>query len=67
MPDERVGNVITGFLCIAYDDLRAAKLLATAGNRNATYQSEQAAEKIILAILTSEGIQGESSTISIRW
>lgn len=43
-------------LCALLADLLGAKLLATADNRNAPYLCEQAAEKIIRAVLTSEGI-----------
>lgn len=38
-------------------DLDGARLLNPAGNRNAPYLAEQAAEKLIRAVLTSEGIQ----------
>lgn len=47
--------VIANFLRVASQDLDGAKLLATAGNRNAVYLCEQAAEKVIRAVLTSEG------------
>lgn len=47
--------VIANFLRIASQDLDGAKLLATARNRNAIYLCEQAAEKVIRAVLTSEG------------
>jgi HEPN domain-containing protein len=47
--------VIAGFLRIAKEDLDGAKLLARQNNRNAVYLCEQAAEKIIRAILTAEG------------
>lgn len=47
--------VIAGFLRIAKEDLDGAKLLARQGNRNAVYLCEQAAEKVIRAILTAEG------------
>ena len=47
--------MIAGFLRIARDDIEAARLLASQSNRNAIYHCEQAAEKIIRAILTSEG------------
>jgi HEPN domain-containing protein len=48
--------VIANFLRIAAQDLDGARLLAAANNRNAVYLCEQAAEKIIRAVLTSEGI-----------
>jgi HEPN domain-containing protein len=47
--------VIANFLRIASEDLQGAKILAAASNRNAVYLCEQAAEKIIRAVLTSEG------------
>ncbi len=47
--------VIANFLRIASQDLEGAKILAEANNRNAVYLCEQAAEKIIRAVLTSEG------------
>lgn len=49
-------KLITGFLHVALADFEAARLLAAAGNRNAIYLLEQAAEKVIKAVLTSEGI-----------
>lgn len=49
-------DVVTGSLLrIAAEDLAGAKLLAASGNRNAIYLCEQAAEKIIRAVLTAEG------------
>jgi HEPN domain-containing protein len=47
--------VIANFLRLAAEDLAGAKVLATNNNRNAVYLCEQAAEKIIRAVLTSEG------------
>ncbi len=47
--------VIANMLRIAREDLDGASVLAPRGNRNAAYLCEQAAEKIIRAILTSEG------------
>ncbi|HEX3757623.1 MAG TPA: HEPN domain-containing protein [Kofleriaceae bacterium] len=44
-------------LRIASQDLDGARLLSAAGNRNAAYLCEQAAEKVIRAVLTSEGVQ----------
>jgi len=49
-------EVIAGMLRIASDDLDGARLLNQAANRNAAYLCEQAAEKLIRAVLTSEGI-----------
>ena len=40
---------------IAREDLDGAMVLAPRGNRNAAYLCEQAAEKIIRAVLTAEG------------
>ena len=48
--------LIANSLRIAQEDLLGARLLAAAGNRNAIYLLEQAAEKIIRAVMTSEGI-----------
>ena len=48
--------VIASLLRVAKDDLDAARRLASPVNRNAIYHCEQAAEKIIKAVLTSEGI-----------
>lgn len=49
-------RTIANFLRIAAEDLAGARVLADAGNRNAAYLAEQAAEKVIRAILTSEGV-----------
>ena len=46
---------IANTLRIAREDLQGAKLLRSAHNRNSAYLCEQAAEKLIRAILTSEG------------
>jgi HEPN domain-containing protein len=50
--------VIAAFVRIAKQDLDAARLVNQAANRNAAYLCEQAAEKLIRAVLTSEGIHG---------
>ena len=47
--------VIANFLRVAGQDLEGAKLLLAGGNRNAAYLCEQAAEKVIRAVPTSEG------------
>ena len=47
--------LIANFLHVASQDLEGAKILAAARNRNAVYLCEQAAEKVIRAVLTSEG------------
>lgn len=47
--------LIANMLRIAKEDLDGAALLASRSNRNAAYLCEQAAEKVIRAILTSEG------------
>lgn len=49
---------IAGYLRVADEDLRGARLLHAGNNRNAVYLCEQAAEKIIRAVLTSEGLHG---------
>lgn len=48
--------MIANLLRIAREDLDGARLLNTRGNRNAIYLCEQAAEKLIRAVLTSEKI-----------
>ena len=50
-----VDRFIANQLRIAKEDLDGARLLALSGNRNAVYLCEQAAEKVIRAVLTSEG------------
>jgi HEPN domain-containing protein len=47
--------LIANMLRIARNDLDGAILLASRSNRNAVYLCEQAAEKVIKAVLTSEG------------
>ena len=47
--------LIANLLRVANEDLDGARLLVTGGNRNAIYLCEQAAEKIIRAVVTSEG------------
>ncbi len=47
--------LISSYLRIAREDLAGARQLASTGNRNAMYLCSQAAEKIIRAVLTSEG------------
>lgn len=54
MNDDRL--FIANTLRIAREDLTGARQLAATGNRNAIYLCEQAAEKVILAVLTSENI-----------
>lgn len=50
--------LIANLLRVAAEDLAGARILASSGNRNASYLCEQAAEKIIRAVLTSEGLRG---------
>lgn len=47
--------LIANLLRIAHEDLEGARVLAASHNRNAVYLCEQAAEKIIRAVVTSEG------------
>jgi HEPN domain-containing protein len=47
--------LVANLLRVAKEDLDGARLLGTANNRNAVYLCEQAAEKIIRAVLTTEG------------
>ncbi len=49
-------KVIAGFLRVAAEDLQGARALAEIPNRNAIYLCSQAAEKLIRAVLTAEGI-----------
>lgn len=51
-------RVIASYLRIAREDLDDAIALAGRGSRNAVYHLEQAAEKVVRAILTSEGKHG---------
>lgn len=55
MSDDRL---IANYLRIAAEDLSAAELLLRAGNRNAAYLCQQAAEKALRAVLTSEKLHG---------
>jgi HEPN domain-containing protein len=48
-------KVIAGYLRVASEDLQGAIALAKIPNRNAFYLCSQAAEKVIRAVLTSEG------------
>jgi HEPN domain-containing protein len=50
-------HVIAAYVRIAKQDLDAARLVNQVANRNAAYLCEQAAEKLIRAVLTSEGVQ----------
>ena len=47
--------LVANLLRVAKEDLEGARILARQGNRNAIYLCEQAAEKVIRAVLTSEG------------
>ncbi len=49
-------KVIAGFLRVAAEDLQGARALAEIPNRNSIYLCSQAAEKLIRAVLTAEGI-----------
>jgi HEPN domain-containing protein len=60
------GRVIANLLRIAHEDLEGARLLNARGNRNAIYLCEQAAEKIIRAVLTSSRFTLESDINSTR-
>lgn len=50
---------IASALRLAAEDLVAAKALAAIGNRNDAYHAQQAAEKMLLALLTAEGVRIE--------
>lgn len=47
--------LVANLLRVAKEDLEGARLLSSRGNRNAIYLCEQSAEKLIRAVLTSEG------------
>ena len=47
--------LIANLLRVASEDLEGARVLAEAANRNAIYLCEQAAEKVIRAVVTAEG------------
>jgi HEPN domain-containing protein len=47
--------LIANLLRVASEDLAGARLLAASNNRNAVYLCEQAVEKVIRAVVTSEG------------
>lgn len=51
-----VRRLIANLLRVSREDLEGARLLADAGNRNAIYLCEQAAEKTIRAVVSSEGL-----------
>lgn len=50
---------IANALRLAKEDLEAAEMLAAKDNRYDAYHAQQAAEKILIALLTSEGIRAE--------
>lgn len=51
-------TLVANLLRVAKEDLDGARLLSSRGNRNAIYLCEQSAEKVILAVITSEGKHG---------
>ena len=51
----RIHLVVASYLRTAAEDLAGARVLAEAANRNAIYLCSQAAEKVIRAVLTTEG------------
>jgi len=51
-------RVVASLVRVASEDLAGARILATHSNRNAVYLLSQAAEKLVKAVLTSEGIHG---------
>ncbi len=58
--------LIANSLRIAREDLDAARILASTKNRNAIYLCEQAAEKIIRSVMTSEGLIAGTSHLLDR-
>ena len=53
-----VARRIVGLLAIADEDARGAATLAHAKNRNAAYLCQQAAEKLVKAVLLHHGVEG---------
>lgn len=51
-----VERLIANLVHVAHEDLDGARILAREGNRNAIYLCEQAAEKVIRAVVSSEGL-----------
>ena len=52
---------IANYLRLAQSDARDARTLLATKGRNAAYLTQQAAEKLLLALLTSEGIERSRS------
>lgn len=50
---------IANTLRLAHEDLEAAAMLAAKDNRYDAYHAQQAAEKMLLALLTCEGIRAD--------
>lgn len=48
---------ISAFLALAVEDVEAARTLAATGNRYAAYHCQQAAEKLMKAVLLHRGIE----------
>jgi HEPN domain-containing protein len=59
-----VESLIASYLRLASNDMEDAKLVHTRRSRNAIYHCEQAAEKVIKAVLTSEGLLGSQEQTS---
>lgn len=53
--NQKTDVLIASFLRIACEDLRDARVLAAHDSRNAIYLCEQAAEKVIRAVIAAEG------------
>jgi HEPN domain-containing protein len=60
-------RVIANTLRLAQADLDAAKLLHSGKNRYSIYHCEQAAEKVIKAVLTSKAYTPTSGINFTRW
>jgi HEPN domain-containing protein len=60
-------KTIASYLRVAREDLEGARLLAPTNNRNAIYLCEQAAEKIIKAVLTSENVHAGIKHFLDEW
>ncbi len=50
---------IANALRLAHEDIEAADALSAIGNRNDAYHAQQAAEKILIALLMSESIRAD--------
>ncbi|WP_139198898.1 HEPN domain-containing protein [Xaviernesmea oryzae] len=54
---------IANHLRLAHEDLDAAEMLIRVGNRYGAYHLQQAAEKLLLALLTAEEVKAERRNV----